>query len=326
MIETEAIRLTGPKTLRRETRRLATGPDEVIVETQSTSICDADLRAWRGKFMPEDLPSFEWIGHEGGGRIIEVGPEVSDLKLGDRVMCFGPTNAWARHFKAKQTQVLKMPAELSDEHGCLGEPTAVGLYAAYHTEVQVGDTVAVVGLNYQGLLAVKALKLKGAHRLIAIDYSDVHLGAARAAGADELINSTDNDPRARVAQITGGSLCDVVFHSCGYWNPNAENYFNLAADITRDEGRFVSVPDMMEPIRANLHRFHHHAISVKFPALMHHNPHYLRMWAPRVLRPVGQGLINPGQFVSERVPWSDLEEGMDLFARDPDQIKIVVQI
>tara|TARA_R110002051_G_scaffold324815_1_gene423914 strand:+ start:1566 stop:2552 length:987 start_codon:yes stop_codon:yes gene_type:complete len=328
MFKTEAIRLVEPGRVVLEERELEIGPRDVLVETTGASICDADLRAWRGQIMPEDLPSFEWIGHEGGGRVVKVGGAVTEFVVGDHVMCFGPNNSWARHFKAHEDRVIKTPAGLAEKHANLGEPTAVGLFAAAEAKVGLGDRVAVIGLNYQGLLAVQALKKSGASELVAIDYSDAHLQKAIDLGADSAINTESPESEIHLSQLQCGHAgrFDVVFHSCGYWNPRAADYFNLAIAICKDEGHFVSVPDMMGPASVDLHRFHHHAIQVTFPALMHHNPHFLKIWAPLSLRPVEteQVLLDP--LITETFALDEIDDAIRLFDRDPDQVKIALSV
>ncbi|WP_197409868.1 alcohol dehydrogenase catalytic domain-containing protein, partial [Haloferax profundi] len=73
-------------------RDLSLAPDEVLVETEQASICDADFRAWKGMDIPDDLPDgiFTYPGHEGSGTVLEVGNKVREYEPGDRVMLFGP--------------------------------------------------------------------------------------------------------------------------------------------------------------------------------------------------------------------------------------------
>lgn len=325
-MKAKAVCLTATRKLEMIERELDAGVGEVIVETRQTSICDADLRAFQGQQMPEDLPSFKWIGHEGGGEVVAVGPGVREFKPGDPVMCFGPNNAWATHFKAHVNTLLPLPEGLPMEIGCLGEPTAVGMYGVFESGVQLGDDVCVVGLNFQGLLAVEGLKKRGAKRVIAVDYSDAHLDLAAARGADLVLNSeTVADVAAEVRAITSGRGVDVAFHSCGYWNAKAEDYFNLCCLVVRDEGILVSIPDMMSPITAQLHRLHHHAVDVRFAAIMHHGPDFLRRWVPRVLRPVADGLIDAGQLVTAVFSLEDYQAAIRTYDEDPDQVKIVMR-
>lgn len=323
-MKTAAARLSESGRIEIVERELEPGDDEVLVRTRKASICDADLRAYRGMPMPEDLPSFQWIGHEGGGEVIAVGTRVREFQPGDFAMCFGPLNSWATGFMGKPEQLLKVPAGMDHDLACLGEPTAVGLFGVFQSGVQLGDVVCVVGLNYQGLIAVEGLKKRGARRLIAIDDSAERLQRAQQRGADLVINSARDAPLEAVLDTTSGRGCDVVFHSCGYWNPNAESYFNLATELVRDEGIFVSIPDIMSPIRARLHRLHHHAIDVRFPALMHHNPEFLRQWVPRLLRPVAEGIIRVDDLITSSFPLTAANDAVAVMNSDPHQIKITL--
>lgn len=320
-----AATLNGTKNLALEEKELSLAEDEVLVRTHSSSICDADLRAYLGMDMPEDLPSFKTIGHEGGGTVVAIGAKVREYKEGDKVMLFGPHNSFADHFKSKVQNVHPAPEGLDMDIAALGEPTAVGVFGVFESEVQLGDTIVVAGLNYQGLIAVQGLKKKGASKLIAVDYSDAHLDLAANRGADVLVNTERDDALEAVLEETGGDGADLCFHSCGYWNPRAEEYFNLCADATRDEGRIVSLPDMMSPITAKLHRVHHHAMDIKFPAVMHHGPEFRFRWVPRLMRPVVDGTINVRDLITAEFSLDQVVEGMELFREDQDQVKVVLR-
>lgn len=321
-MKTKAVRLAGKHALEWVDRDLSPREGEVVVRCHQTSVCDADLRAWQGKHMPEDLPGFEWIGHEGGGEVVEVGPGVREFKVGDHVMCFGPNNAWAEYWRAHADTLVKAPEGMDMDIACLGEPISVGMYGVFETNTKVGDDAAVVGLNFQGLLAVQAIKRSGAGRVIAIDYSDRHLEIAKARGADIVINTTKTDAVAEVREITKGRGCDVVYHSCGYWNPRHEEYFNIGCDVVKDEGTYVSVPDLMTNPTARLHRLHHHAIDMKFAAIMHHNPHFLKMWVPRVMRPVAMGYVDVEGLLTASFALNEFEAAIRKFDEDPDQVKV----
>ncbi|MCL4767523.1 MAG: zinc-binding dehydrogenase [Hyphomicrobiaceae bacterium] len=309
-----------------DSRDLEIKDHEVLVRTRQASVCDADLRYWKGMDWPHDLPPFEWPGHEGGGEVVEVGRQVKDFKPGDRVMLFGLDGCWSEYFKSPERNLFKAPEGLSDAVAYMGEPIAVGMYGVFASGVNLGDDVAVTGLNFQGLIAVQGLKARGARRVIAIDYSDRHLSMARELGADITINSTEANAIAEVRELTSGIGVDVSYHSCGYWNPRAEEYFDIALEIARDEGILTSVPDIMSPIRANLHRCHHHAIDVRFPAIMHHAPAFRQQWVGRVLRPVADGLIDIEKLITARFPMKEAAAAVELFNTDEHQVKIVLTI
>ena len=307
-------------------RDIELGAHEILIETKQASICDADLRYVSGMPWPHDLPPFDWPGHEGGGIVAEIGSKVQKVKPGDRVMLFGLDGCWASHFKSPERNIFKAPEGLSDTVAFMGEPVAVGMYGVFASGVELGDDVAVSGLNFQGLIAVQGLRAKGARRIIAIDYSDKHLDMAKSLGADIVINTTKTDAIAEVRELTKGRGVDVSYHSCGYWNPRAEEYYDIALEIARDEGIVTSVTDIMSPIRANLHRAHHHALDIRFPAIMHHGLYFREKWVQRVLRPVVDGTVDIEALVTARYPLKEAAAAMDLFKRDPDQVKVVLTL
>lgn len=319
-----AARLAGARRVELTQRELELAEDEVLVQTHQASICDADLRAYRGLYMPEDLPSFEFPGHEGGGRVVEVGSRVRRFKPGDFVMLFGPHNSMAPYFKAREDDLHLAPEGMDPSVAALGEPIAVGMFGVFQSNVQLGDQVVVTGLNFQGLIAVQGLKGRGARTVIAVDYSDAHLRLAQKLGADITVDTTRDDALAAILDLTHGRGADVVFHSCGYWNPRAEEYFNLSIQAVCDEGTLVSLPDMMGPITTSLHRLHHHGVEVRFPALMHHGPDFRRRWVPRVLRPVAEGLIQIKPLITASRRLEEVAEAFRLFDEDPDQVKVIL--
>ena len=324
-MKSKAVRLKEPGQLVLTEKDLQPGLGEVVVKTFQTSICDADLRAYKGLYMPEDLPSFEWIGHEGGGEVVEVGEGVREFKPGDFVMCFGPNNAWSEYFKAHVNTLLPAIDGMSKEYCCLGEPLAVGMFGVFQSGIQLGDEAAVFGLNFQGLLAVEGLKKRGAKRVICIDYSKKHMDIARELGADVVLNTDQVDVVQAIRELTSDRGVDVALHSCGYWNPNAEAYFNKCIQVVRDEGIMISLPDMMSAINVSLHRIHHHAMEIRFPAIMHHNPEFLRQWVPRVLRPVRDGFIDPSKLITAEFPLHEVEKAILVFEEDLEQVKIVLK-
>jgi L-iditol 2-dehydrogenase len=332
-VKANAIRMTRDEgqnridyDIKMDSRDIALADNEILVKTAQASVCDADLRFQAGLSWPHDLPPFEWPGHEGGGFVAEVGRRVTKFKAGDRVMLFGLDGSWSSHFKSPEKNLHKAPEGLSDTIAFMGEPVAVGMYGIFSSGVQLGDDACVSGLNFQGLMAVQGLKQRGARRVIAVDYSEKHLQLAKELGADVLINTTKEDAIAHVRDLTDGKGVDVSYHSCGYWNPRAEEYFNIAIEVVRDEGIVTSVTDIMAPIKANLHRLHHHAIDMRFPAIMHHSPAFRDQWVQRVLRPVVDGYIDIEKLITARFPLGSASEAMELFKQDEDQVKIVLTV
>lgn len=325
-MQATCVNMPEPGKLKVVNRALELKEDEVLVKTYQSSICDADLRAWQGLYIPNDLPPtcFSWMGHEGGGEVVEIGSKVREFEVGDKVMLFGPDNSMSNYFKAKVQHLHKAHPGLDMELACLAEPICVGMFGVVESGIKLGDTVVVAGLNFQGQIAVQGLKQSGAAKLIAVDYNDSHLELARKFGADVTINTQKENASEIILELTGGLGVDLTFHSCGYWNPLSEQYLNLCIDVTRDEGIVNSIPDLMAPLNVNLHRFHHHAMDVRFPAFMHHGPEFRMRRIDRLMNPIVQGMIDIKSLITGSYPLSRIDEAMKQFNDNPDEIKILI--
>ena len=135
------------------------GDNEVLVKTYMSSICGTDKNYSQG-MMPREVLVEQLagnneahhayplkMGHEAAGEIVEVGRNVTDFKVGDKVMSFGWYNTMADYFTAPVVHngfgVVKMPEGMSMEAASLGEPTACAVYAGMNSGVELGDTVVI---------------------------------------------------------------------------------------------------------------------------------------------------------------------------------------
>jgi len=81
----------------------------------------------------------------------------------------------------------------------------------------------------------------------------------------------------------------------------------------------------MSPIRANLHRLHHHATGIRFNALMHHGPEYLKRWVPRLMRPLLEGVFDIQSLITGMYKLSEAPAAMQKFNEEEDQVKILLK-
>ena len=163
------------------------GPHDVVVRVHSVGLCGSDLTVYHGRRTTPTLP---WVmGHEGGGEIVAVGPEVTDRRVGQRVVIepnyccrqcppcrSGRTSACTRRLAVGLNhpgllaERVTVPARFTwpvpaDWHGqILGvvEPVAVARSAVRRGGVRAGEHCLVVGAGSQGLLVCQALRAAGA--------------------------------------------------------------------------------------------------------------------------------------------------------------------
>ena len=124
--------------------------------------------------------------------------------------------------------------------GC-GVTTGVGA-ATRTARVEPGSAVAVIGLGGVGLNVVQGARIAGAHRIVAIDVLDSKLEMAAKFGATDFVNASQEDPVARVQELTGGYL-DYAFEAIGLSETVAQ-----AFDMIRPGGTAVVVGVVAEPV------------------------------------------------------------------------------
>ncbi|MHA0043501.1 NADPH:quinone oxidoreductase family protein [Deinococcus sp. PEB2-63] len=192
------------------------GPGEVLIRVQAASVNYPDALMVQGKYQVRPPLPFT-PGAEAAGTVEAVGEGVTHLTVGQRVAAFTGTGAFATHLIAPATATLPLPDDL-DLNVAATLPLAYG--TAMHAlidrgQLKAGETLLVLGAaGGVGLAAVMIGKALGA-RVIAAASTGEKLDLARAHGADEVINYTDTDLKAAVAELTGKKGVDVILDPVG---------------------------------------------------------------------------------------------------------------
>ncbi|GEO25412.1 putative zinc-type alcohol dehydrogenase-like protein AdhB [Alicyclobacillus acidoterrestris] len=232
-------------------------PDDMIIRVTSSAICGSDLHLIHG--MIPGLPKNYVIGHEPMGIVEEVGPEVTKLKKGDRVIipfnvacgeCFYCTHHLESQceranpyedtggffgyshttggYAGGQAEYLRVPfanftsfrlpddCELEDERlALIADAMTTAYWSADNAGIQDGDTVIVLGCGPVGLLTQKFAWLKGAKRVIAVDYLNYRLEHAKRTNNVEIVNfEQQKSTGAYLNELTKGGA-DVVIDCVG---------------------------------------------------------------------------------------------------------------
>ena len=240
---------------------------DAIVQVDSVTICGTDLHILKG-----DVPAVtdgRILGHEAVGTVVEVGSGVKNVRVGDRVLvscitacgrcrycrersygqCLGG-GGWILGHRIDGTQaeyvrvpfadnsVYPIPAGVSDEQVLMLAdilPTGYEV-GVLNGAVRPADTVAIVGAGPIGLAAILGAKLFTPSHIVAIDLAPSRLEAAKQFGADVVINSGEEDPVARVQQLTDGLGADVAIEAVG-----VPETFELCTSLVRPGGRVANI-------------------------------------------------------------------------------------
>lgn len=222
-------------------------PNEVMVEAQFGGLRWGDVMARNG-LPSRDRPTPFVAGQEASGVIVEVGPEVQDWRVGQRVMVSGG-GAWARYVAAHPALLTPVPDHVGLDR-VLAYP--VNLRTAYYmvytwAKVREGERVLLhAAAGGVGLLALQILKRRfQSVEVVAIASTDDKLELLRAEGADHVINRKTQDYVAEVLKIWGSKA--TGFQTGGLQQGGVDVAFNgvsgdtLSTDwqVIRKRGRWV---------------------------------------------------------------------------------------
>lgn len=233
---------------------------QVLVKIHFSGICGSQLGEIDGakgddKFLPHLL------GHEASGTVLDIGPGVKHVKIGDKVVLHWrkgmgiesetphftwegrKVNAgWVTTFNeyaiVSENRVTAIPADCDLEvaalFGC-AVTTGFGV-VENNAKVRIGESVVVFGAGGIGLNIIQAASLVSGHPIIAVDLYDNRLELAKQMGADYVINSAAENPFVRIAEILVGRGLDVFIDNTG--NPKI---IEQGYELTRSGGRVILV-------------------------------------------------------------------------------------
>jgi NADPH2:quinone reductase len=191
------------------------GPGQALVEVSAIGVNFVDIYNRMGWYKLPLLPS--GIGGEGAGRVAAVAPDVTEVKVGDRVAWLGGANAYATHMVIAASKLAPVPDGISDEHAAAAMVQGVTAHVLTTRTypVKAGDWMLVhAAAGGAGRLLCQMGRLLGAH-VIGTVSSEAKARVAREAGAEHTIIYTEHDFLAEVKRITGGKGVNVVYDSVG---------------------------------------------------------------------------------------------------------------
>lgn len=241
------------------------GPLDVVIEVKANGLCATDLKVSDGLVSTVKLPLIP--GHEVAGEVREVGKEVNDLKVGDRVavypsltcgscdacrngmenLCrrgvrtgFERDGGFSQYMKVLARNAVKVDATVPFDEASLIHG---GLSTGYHAlvrkaKLRVGETILMIGVGGIGIHMVQIANVIGA-RIIAADIDAEKLKIAGEFGAESTINSNEQSLVDAVMEMTDGDGVDVVAECVG--GPVVPDILNDSISCLKIGGRLLVV-------------------------------------------------------------------------------------
>ena len=312
---------------------------EILVKVAACGLCHTDLH-----YIDHGTPTVKKppliLGHEATGIVAQLGPEVSNLREGERVLLpailtcgycaacragrenicqhmrmFGNDvdGAYAEYVKAPAKDVFILPDGIPLIEGCIIADAVTTPYHAVknRAEVRPGDSVVVFGCGGVGLNVVQFANLAGG-RVIAVDISDEKLAWARQLGASETLNPRQGEVARAVRKMTGGGA-DIAIEAIG--NPLT---IQEAFSTLHPGGRLVVVGYSDAEVTLSAGRIMYREMEIR-GSLGCRPVDY-----PRVLELVSAGRVQVEPLVTARFPLADINAGLDTLRQGKGIRSVVV--
>ncbi|RSX53475.1 iditol 2-dehydrogenase [Bifidobacterium goeldii] len=248
------------------------GPDDIIIKTEGCGVCVGDIKCYDGaaaRLWGDDIQPC-WVkppfvpGHEFLGRVAEVGENVTDYKIGDRItadqiapcgkcrfctsgrywMCephnmFGyqHTNngGMAEYVRYhKYAHITRVPEDIPLKKALLVEPYGCAKHAVDRADIHAEDVVVISGAGTLGLGMITYARTRNPFKLVVLDMNNDRLRKATEFGADIVLNPGEVDVVEEIMKLTDGYGCDTYIEATG----NSSSV-RQGMKMIRKLGRFV---------------------------------------------------------------------------------------
>ncbi|RKP53478.1 NAD(P)-dependent alcohol dehydrogenase [Pararobbsia silviterrae] len=323
---------------------LAVGPREVKIKIHTVGVCGSDVHYYQhGRIGPFKVEEPMVLGHEASGTVVEIGNEVTHLRVGDRV-CMEPgipqfdspatmrglynldpaVRFWATppihgcltpYVVHPAAFTFRLPDNVSFAEGAIVEPLSIGLQAAKKAAMKPGDVAVVIGAGTIGAMTALAALAGGASRVILADVVKEKLALFANNPAVTTVAVREQSLVDVVKQVTDGWGADVVFEASG----SAKAYENLL-DLVCPGGCAVLVGMPPEPVALDVVSMQ--AKEVRFESVFR----YANIF-PRALALISSGMIDVKPFISRKFSFADgIKAFEEAAAARPQDVKIQIEM
>lgn len=242
----------------------------VIIKVKACGVCGSDLHVYK-----RDDQAGTIFGHEFSGDVVEVGSQVQGIATGMRItgagfrpcgQCF-----WCRQGKMHRCSamallgyqfpgamaqyvhvpfatlgrsIFPLPEELTYEDGASVEPLSISYFSVNRAQPKENEMIAVIGLGVIGLNAIQILKAMGAGEILVSGRREARLEAARACGADVIIDAVKDDAVRTINEATANMGVNTVIECAG-----TQETFDQSVAIVRGGGKIMLVGIYEELLR-----------------------------------------------------------------------------
>lgn len=314
--------------------------DQIKVRMKRIGVCGSDIHVNHGKHPYTSYPVVQ--GHEVSAEVVEIGKGVTNVAVGDKVtiqpqvvcgkcypcthgmynacevlkvMGFQTTGMASEYFVVDAKKALKLPADMSWDHGAMIEPLAVAVHAVRRSGDMKGKKILVLGGGPIGNLVAQTAKALGAESVLLSELSQYRLAAAEKCGI-KTVNTGQEDLLAAIIANFGEDRADYIFECVGI-NPTMKQ----AIDNARKGSTIMVVGVFGDLGTINMGYVQDHELSL-IGSAMYREEDYLD-----AINLVGDGLIEFDALITHRFNFEDYTKAYALIDEQKDKaMKVMIDM
>ena len=318
------------------------GPRDVRIRINTVGICGSDIHYYQhGRIGPFVVNEPMVLGHEAAGTVIQIGDEVTHLKVGDRV-CMEPgvpdmesrasreglynldpsVRFWATppvhgcltpFVVHPAAFTFKLPDNVTFGEGAIVEPLAIGMQAATKAKIKPGDVAVILGAGTIGMMCALAALAGGCSRAIVCDLVPEKLDLIGGVQGVTAVNIRDRKVKDVVAELTDGWAANIVFEASGN-----EKAFDGIVDLLCPGGCIVLVGMPQHPVPIDIV-----AVQIK-EVRMESVFRYANMF-PRAIQLIASGRLDVKPFISRSFAFADgIKAFEEAASGNPTDVKVQI--
>jgi L-iditol 2-dehydrogenase len=318
------------------------GPGEVLVRVAACGICGSDVHGYDGSSGRRIPPIV--MGHEAAGRIVALGPGVTEFAEGDRVtfdstiycgtcgycrrgevnLCdnrqvlgvscgdYRRAGAFAEFVAVPSRIVYRLPDNLPFEEAAMLEALSVAVHAVSLAQASGKSPALVVGAGMIGLLIVQVLRAAECSPIFVADIDDSRLRLAQEVGAHTAL-SAKLDVAAQVEKLTDGAGVDVAIEAVGQTDS-----VKAAIESVRKGGTVVLVGNIAPQVTLPLQKVVTRQIRIQGSCAS--SGEY-----PRAIELLARGVIQVKKLITAVAPLAEGPQWFErLYAHERNLMKVVL--
>lgn len=315
--------------------------NEVLVAIKRIGVCGSDIHVYHGTHPFTSYPITQ--GHEVSGEIVEVGKDVKDLKVGQKVtiepqwtcgechpcrhgkynlcedlkvMGFQAPGTAQEFFAVDASKITPVPEEMSFDQAAMIEPLAVAVHAARRFPELEGAKAVVEGAGPIGILTAQTLKALGADEVLITDVSDGRLELAKSLGIDYAVNTKDKDFNEVLLETFGPDKADVIYDCAGN-----DITMNNAIRYARKGSTIILVAVFGKMANADLAVLNDHELDLN-TTMMYTHPDYLE-----AIELVKEGKVRLEPLMSKHFPFEDYQKAYEYIDNNREgTMKVLIDV